>query len=143
VEFLERCATISSEQYMQTLKKLKQWIWRLLLNRKMNQVLLLHDNNKPHTSLHTRVATATVGWNVLPHPPYGPDLAPSDFHLFGPLKDVLWGHRFVEGKLNIAWVESYEASAECCMQAAYGVWCKSGKSVLIMKQISCKLISIL
>ena len=23
------------------------------------------------------------------HPPYSPDLEPSDFHLFGPLKDAL------------------------------------------------------
>jgi hypothetical protein len=27
-------------------------------------------------------------WNVLPHPPYSPDLAPSDYHLFGPMKGV-------------------------------------------------------
>jgi hypothetical protein len=26
---------------------------------------------------------------VLEHPPYSPDLAPSDFHLFGPLKHHL------------------------------------------------------
>jgi hypothetical protein len=25
-------------------------------------------------------------WEVIEHPPYSPDLAPSDFHLFGPLK---------------------------------------------------------
>jgi hypothetical protein len=25
-------------------------------------------------------------WKVLPHPPYSLDLAPSDYHLFGPLK---------------------------------------------------------
>jgi len=30
----------------------------------------------------------------LPHPAYSPDLAPSDFHLFGLLKDALEGKRF-------------------------------------------------
>jgi hypothetical protein len=30
-----------------------------------------------------------MGWTVLPHPPYSPDLAPSDIHLFGSLKDAL------------------------------------------------------
>ena len=34
------------------------------------------------------------GWKVLPHPPYSPDLAPSDFFLFGPLKDFLRGQKF-------------------------------------------------
>lgn len=29
-------------------------------------------------------------WTVLPHPPYSPDLAPSDLHLFGALKDAIW-----------------------------------------------------
>jgi hypothetical protein len=27
------------------------------------------------------------------HPPYSPDLAPSDYHLFGPLKEALSGMR--------------------------------------------------
>jgi len=31
---------------------------------------------------------------VLPHPPYSPDLAPSDFHLFPKLKEHLMGQRF-------------------------------------------------
>jgi hypothetical protein len=31
---------------------------------------------------------------VLPHPPYSPDLAPSDFHLFGPMKGGLRGKQF-------------------------------------------------
>jgi len=35
-----------------------------------------------------------LGWEVLPHPPYSPDLAPSDFHLFGPLKEFLGGQQF-------------------------------------------------
>jgi hypothetical protein len=28
------------------------------------------------------------------HPPYSPDLAPSDYHLFGPPKEALRGCRF-------------------------------------------------
>jgi hypothetical protein len=33
-------------------------------------------------------------WEVLEHPPYSPDLAPSDFHLFGPLKHHLSAEHF-------------------------------------------------
>jgi len=44
----------------------------------------------------TKDATATMGWTVLPHLPYSPDLAPYDFHLFGPLKDALRGRRFAD-----------------------------------------------
>ncbi|UYV68478.1 hypothetical protein LAZ67_5004434 [Cordylochernes scorpioides] len=30
-----------------------------------------------------------MGWTLMPHPAYNPDLAPSDFYLFGKLKDSL------------------------------------------------------
>jgi histone-lysine N-methyltransferase SETMAR len=33
-----------------------------------------------------------MGFEVLDHPAYSPDLAPSDFKLTGPLKDALKGH---------------------------------------------------
>ncbi|KAJ4442184.1 hypothetical protein ANN_12050 [Periplaneta americana] len=33
-------------------------------------------------------------WEIFDHPPYSPDLAPSDFHLFTKLKDFLGGTRF-------------------------------------------------
>jgi hypothetical protein len=35
-----------------------------------------------------------MSWMVLPHPPYSPDLAPMDFHLFESLKDALHGTHF-------------------------------------------------
>jgi hypothetical protein len=35
---------------------------------------------------------------MLEHPAYSPDLAPSDYHLFGPLKNALRGRRFYTGK---------------------------------------------
>jgi len=49
-------------------------------------VLALRENATPHTDLRTREALATMGWIVLPHPPYIPDLASTDFHVSGPLK---------------------------------------------------------
>jgi len=36
-------------------------------------------------------------WEAMEHPAYSPDLAPSDFHLFGPLKEALRGRRFSRG----------------------------------------------
>lgn len=58
-------------------------------------VLFHHDNAPAHTSA---VAVATIhdcGFQLLPHPPYSPDLPPSDFHLFPYLKKALAGKRFV------------------------------------------------
>ena len=60
----------------------------------MADVLLLHDIARPHTSRHTTEEIVKIGWKVLPHPPYSPDLAPSDFHLFGPLKEAHCGIHF-------------------------------------------------
>jgi len=34
------------------------------------------------------------GWTVLTHSAYSPSLAPSDFHLFGVLKDAISGTKF-------------------------------------------------
>jgi len=55
---------------------------------------LLQHNARPHTSAATRDAIQRLDFSVLPHPPYSPDLAPSDFHLFPKLKEHLKGQRF-------------------------------------------------
>jgi histone-lysine N-methyltransferase SETMAR len=73
----------------QLLKKLKKGFRRV-----RPKVLLHHDDARPHTSLHTREAITMLQWTVLPHPPYSPDLAPSDYDLFRPLKDEIRGKKF-------------------------------------------------
>ncbi|KAJ7332427.1 hypothetical protein JRQ81_014607 [Phrynocephalus forsythii] len=40
------------------------------------------------------VTTHCLGYEVLQHPPYSPDLAPSDFFLFPKMKKPLRGRRF-------------------------------------------------
>jgi len=39
-------------------------------------------------------------WEVLPHPAYSPDPNPSDFQLFGPIKETLEGKRFRADKVE-------------------------------------------
>jgi len=51
--------------------------------------VLLHDNATPHTARKTKQKLASLGWTILPHPPYSPDLAPSDFKLFRSLGNAL------------------------------------------------------
>ena len=58
------------------------------------QIILHHHNARLHTANVTTAAIAAMGWTVLPHPAYSPDIASSYFHMFGPLKDYLRGQRF-------------------------------------------------
>ncbi|GFX77197.1 histone-lysine N-methyltransferase SETMAR [Trichonephila clavipes] len=63
------------------------------------------DNARPHRSVVTRQKLWELGWEVLMHPPYSPDLAPSDCHLFMAFQNFLndkklisredWENRFL------------------------------------------------
>jgi histone-lysine N-methyltransferase SETMAR len=93
--YQERGTTVSSAHYSETLcDKLKPAIQGLLLKG----VALLHDSAHPHTAAHTVAHTVEtlchLNFEVLEHPLYSPDLASSDYHLFGPLKGTLRGHHF-------------------------------------------------
>lgn len=94
-EILRRNETINSDVYIQHLSNLNNEIQKMrpgLANRK--GVVFHHDNATPHTSLATRQKLLELGWDVLPHPPYSPDIAPSDYHLFRSLHNFLDGKKF-------------------------------------------------
>ena len=48
-----------------------------------------------------------LSFELLPHPPYSPDLAPSDYWLFADLKKMLQGKRFSSNEEVIAETEAY------------------------------------
>ena len=73
---------------------IKARIKRVRPNLAMDEVLFHHDNAPCHTSGQTREKIALFRWKILPHPPYSPGLAPSDYHLFGPLKRHLKGNSY-------------------------------------------------
>jgi len=58
------------------------------------KVLLHHDNARPHTAAATVETVQQLSFELLHHPPYSPDLAPSEYHIFGPLKEALRGRSF-------------------------------------------------
>ena len=47
------------------------------------------DFPRPHTSVVTRNKVLEFGWEVMPHSPYSPDLAPSNYYLFRSLQNHL------------------------------------------------------
>ena len=57
-------------------------------------IVLLHDNARPHTAAYTVETLQKLEFEAVAHPLYSPDLVPSDYHLFGPLKEALRGRRF-------------------------------------------------
>ena len=63
---------------------------------KRQKLLLLHDIARPHKAAHTVDTLGFLKFEALKHQPQGPKLAPSDFHLFGPLKERLRGQKFAD-----------------------------------------------
>ncbi|KFM58739.1 Histone-lysine N-methyltransferase SETMAR, partial [Stegodyphus mimosarum] len=49
-------------------------------------VVLLHDNARPHNSSTHSSCFNGIWLAVIYYPPYGPDFAPRDFHVFSQLK---------------------------------------------------------
>jgi histone-lysine N-methyltransferase SETMAR len=83
--------TVNSEVYCAQLDRVANSLFDL---GREDPVILLHDNASSHTAKVTKKKLDDLGWEVLPHPPYSPDMAPSDFHLFVSFKSWLKGKQF-------------------------------------------------
>jgi transposase len=51
-------------------------------------VLILHDNARPYASGAVSEILGKYGWQVLPHPPYSPDMSPPDFKLIPKIEET-------------------------------------------------------
>lgn len=83
--------TITAERYKRQLQYLNNEIERKrpYTGKGPRPVILLHDNARLHTAKTTCDALDSLGWEILPHPAYSPDLALSDFYLFRSLQHHL------------------------------------------------------
>ena len=93
--FLNPSESITSEKFAQQIDEMHQKLQRLqpaLVNRK--GPILLYDNAQPHVTQSVLQKLNELGYEVLPHPPYSPDLSPTDYHFFKHLDNFLQGKRF-------------------------------------------------
>ena len=76
--------TITGARYRTQLMRLSQALQekRSQYEQRHEKMILLHDNARPHVAQVVKTYLETLKWEVLPHPPYSPDIAPSDYHLF-------------------------------------------------------------
>ena len=88
--FLNTGETITAEKYCQQIDKMHHELRRMcprLVN--MKGPILLHDNARPHIAKPTLQKLNELGYETLPHPPYSPDLSPTDYHFFKHLDNFL------------------------------------------------------
>ena len=94
VDYLDQGRTITGTYYAELLRKLRNVIKEKRRGKLSRKVLFHHDNAPAHTSQVAMAALHENGFELLEHPAYSPDLAPSDYHLFKHLKNFIRGTRF-------------------------------------------------
>ena len=81
-ELLKRNETITGKRYRTQLMRLSRALRekRPQYEQRGEKVILQHDNARPHVAKPVETYLETVKLEVLPHQPYSPDIAPSDYY---------------------------------------------------------------
>lgn len=112
-EFLKSGETINGDRYRQQLMRLKR---ALIMKRpewdNRHDKLIFRALARPHVAKPVKNYLENVGWEVLPHPPYSPDIAPSDYYLFNCLNNDLIKHQFTSSENIEKWVSVWIASKD-------------------------------
>jgi len=107
IDYLPKGQTINAEYYSSLLVQLKDILKEKRRGNVTKGGLFLHDNALAHRALATQKKLAYLVFQCLNHPPYSPDLAPSDYHLFPGLKKQLKGRHFSPDAEVIAAAETW------------------------------------
>jgi len=93
-ELLQPNEIITGERYqlLQLSRALKQK--RLDYAKRHDKMIFQHDNVRPHVAKPLKETLEALNWDVLSHPPYSPDIAPFDYHLFRLMIHSLSEQRF-------------------------------------------------
>ena len=87
IDYLPKGQTINAEYYSFLLVQVKDILKEKRRGKVTKGVLFLHDNAPAHRALATLKKLAYLCFPCPDRPPYSPDLAPSDYHLFPRMKN--------------------------------------------------------
>ena len=107
IDYLEKRRTINSEYYMALLVFLKEEIGKKWSQTKKKNILFNQDNVPCHKSITKMAKLHELHFKLLLHPPYCPNLAPSNYWLFADPKGMLQGKRFDSNEEVILETEAY------------------------------------
>ncbi len=85
---------VNAERYSKSLFNLRTSIKNKRPGLLSRGVVFLRDNAQPHVATLAQSFLEDFHWDVLPHSPYSPHFAHSNFELFAKLKPALGGIRF-------------------------------------------------
>lgn len=111
-ELLQPNEKITGEVYRRQLMRLSRALKekRPQYADRHDKVILLHDNARPHIAVPVKNYLKTLKWDVLPHPPYSPDIAPSDYYLFRSMEHSLADQQFHNHQEVQKWMEDWLAA---------------------------------
>ena len=107
LDVLPKRRTINCVYYANLLDQLITAIREKRRGKLSKGVLLQQDNARVHICKVTMDAVERNGYELIPHPTYSPDLAPSDFFLFPNLKNDIRGLHFRSDKEVMTAVEEW------------------------------------
>ncbi|UYV71962.1 hypothetical protein LAZ67_9001366 [Cordylochernes scorpioides] len=98
--------TVNTSRYEQQMHSLREALneKRPELREKHNKLILQHDNAPAHNATVVKNTIKDLGWELLPHPPYSPDLAPSDYDLFTSLGHALKNQELSNSDILRKWL---------------------------------------
>ncbi|XP_054729335.1 histone-lysine N-methyltransferase SETMAR-like [Anastrepha obliqua] len=94
IDYLEKGKTVTGEYYASLLDRLNDETKKQRPHLAKKKVLFHQGNAPAHKSTIVMAKLHELHYKLLPHPPYFPDLAPSDYWLFPNLKRWLQGKIF-------------------------------------------------
>lgn len=113
-ELLKPGETVTGDRYRQQLHNLEENLHRKrpTIASIRRKVILLHDNARPHVAKAVKETLLELEWEVLPHPAYSPDLAPSDYHLFRSMQHGLEDTHFRNIEEVQKWIDDWISSKD-------------------------------
>ena len=109
IDYFEKGKTITGEYYSNLLIGLDEKIREKRPGLQKKKIIFHQDNAPANKSVLAMGQLRNLHYELLEHPPYSPDLAPSDFFLFPKFNLFLAGQRFSSNQETIAAVERYFA----------------------------------